>query len=111
MSRPRLIPLGRYLAPGVLAVALFGVIAATVLTFDGSSPLAFTDVLADPAGFEDASVVAGIGFALIGQSAAAGTEMMYQNTENFLVALILVALLLDAALDGALMLASKEDEQ
>lgn len=111
MSRPQLVPVGRHLLPGALALGLFALIAATVLTVDGSSPVQTATTLADPAGFPDVSIVRGIGYALIGEPAAAGSEAVYQHTESFLLALILIALVLDAALDGALMLASREDEQ
>lgn len=111
MSRPRMIPLGRNLLPGAIAVALFAVLAATFLTVAGSGPTEFA--FTDPPGFPDVSIVAGIGYALIGEPAAAGAELVYESTESFLVALVIVALLLDAALDGALMLAERDegDEQ
>ena len=98
-TRPRLVPLGRYLLPGIFAVALFAVFAVTFATAE----------FADPVGFPDVSIVWGIGYALIGEPAAAGEELVYQNTESFLVALILIAVLLDAALDGALMLADRDE--
>ena len=108
MSRPRLIPLGRHLVPGIIAVGLFSLLAATFLTAGDSGP--FETVFDDPPGFPDVSIVSGIGYALIGEPAAAGAEAVYEHTESFLVALILIALLLDAALDGALMLASREED-
>ena len=100
--RPRLVGGDRRLLPGVLAVALFGIMVAVFLTADGTGPVewAFTD----PAGFPDTSIVGGIGYALIGAA-----EYGIEGTENFLVALILIAILLDAALDGALMLAKRDD--
>jgi NADH-quinone oxidoreductase subunit J len=98
-TRPRMIPLGKHLLPGLIAVALFGIFAATFLTAE----------FADAAEFADVSIVAGIGYALIGEPAAAGAEAVYQNTESFLIALFLIAILLDAALDGALMLAKRDD--
>ena len=52
----------------------------------------------------DQSVVGGIGRALIG--IGGGIE-----TESFVVALIVIAIALDAALDGALMLARRDDEE
>jgi len=48
------------------------------------------------------SIVAGIGNALIGIESAVPTE-------GFLVAFVLIAIALDAALDGALMLAKREE--
>ena len=92
-TRPRFIPFDRRLLPGLLAVALFAVLAGTVLV--SSVP--------DPEGFGSISVVAAIGNALLGLTEEAGV-----GVENFLVALVLVALVLDAALDGALMLASRD---
>jgi len=100
-TRPRLIDLDRSLLPGLIAVALFGVMAAVFLA------AGFDDV----SGFADsASIVAGLGYALIGAADSAGTEALYRNTENFLVALVLIGVLLDAALDGSLMLAKRDDE-
>lgn len=99
-TRPKLIPLNRSLLPGLLAVALFGLMTAIFL----SATFSF-----DP-GFPDSvSTLVGIGYALIGDVGSAGPEAVYQNSENFLVALILLAVLLDAALDGALMLAKRDD--
>lgn len=99
-TRPELIDIDRSVLPGLLAVVLFGVMAATFLAAD------FTEVAGFP---EGVSIVSGIGYALIGAVGEAGTEAIYQNTENFLVALILIAILLDAALDGALMLAKRDE--
>jgi len=99
-TRPKLIPLGRYLLPGVIAIGLFGIIAATVLAGEFGAA----------EGFPDVSIVSGIGYALIGEPAAAGSEALFENTESFLVALILIAVALDAALDGALMTAKRDEE-
>lgn len=99
---PRLIPLDRRLVPGLIAVTLFGIMTAVFLTANGTAitELAF----ANPATFPDTSIVGGIGYALIGAA-----ERGVASTENFLVALILIAVLLDAALDGAIMLAKRDD--
>lgn len=84
--------LGRHLLPGVIAIAVFAVMAAVILRAD----------LGDTAGFpSDASVTADIGMALLN----APTTI---PTEGFLVAFILIALVLDAALDGAVYLAGRE---
>jgi NADH-quinone oxidoreductase subunit J len=93
MSRPRL-NLGSHLLPGVAAIALFGVFAAVVLTSSFGPAQGF------PA---DANVVASIGRAMFGLEGAdvAG--------ESFLVAFIVIALTLDAALDGSLFLAKREE--
>jgi len=99
---PRLIPLDRGLVPGLIAVVLFGIMAAVFLTADGTAvnELAF----ANPATFPDTSIVGAIGYALVGAA-----ERGVESTENFVVALILMAVLLDAALDGAIMLATRDD--
>jgi NADH-quinone oxidoreductase subunit J len=94
MSRPRLVPLDRRLLPGLIAVALFAVIAAVVLGHE---------FVGEAVGFDGVSVVSGIGYALIGASDLAAVPV-----ESFLVALILIAIVLDAALDGALMLAKRD---
>ena len=92
-TRPQL-HLGRHLLPGLLAVAVFGVLAFVTLRAE----------LGDVAGFpSDTSVTADIGMALIN----APTTI---PTEGFLVAFITIAVVLDAALDGAVMLATREDE-
>lgn len=94
MSRPRLVPLDRRLLPGLIAVALFVVIAAVVLGHE---------FVGEAVGFDGVSVVSGIGYSLIGASDLAAVPV-----ESFLVALILIAIVLDAALDGALMLAKRD---
>jgi NADH-quinone oxidoreductase subunit J len=106
-TSPRPIGLDRSLLPGLIAIALFVIMAAIFLGADATG--VFESAFADPEGFADVSIVSGIGYALLGNAAAAGSEAVYQNTESFLVALILVSVLLDAALDGALMLAKRDD--
>lgn len=101
-TRPQFVSFDRRLVPGLIAVALFGIMAAVFLTAGGTGP--FEWVFTDPVGFPDTSIVAAIGYALIGAA-----EHGIEGTENFLVALILVAVLLDAALDGALMLAKRDE--
>ena len=96
-TSPRLVPLDRSLLAGLAAVGLFVVLAAVTLSSD------FSAVIADfgfPAG---ESVVAAIGAALIGIDAAIPVE-------SFVVALIVIAIALDAALDGSIMLAKRDDE-
>ncbi len=79
---------------GVLAAALFAFLAAAFLTsgFGTSGP------------FPDGSVTASIGYAMFNLP---GGDI---DGEGFLVAFILIAVVLDAALDGAIMLAKKEDD-
>ena len=93
---PELIDIDRSLLPGVLAVGLFGLFAAIILSAEFGSAAGFT------AG--GISIVEDIGYALIGAPEEASI-----GTEDFLVAFILIAILLDAALDGALMLAKRDD--
>lgn len=96
MNRPRL---AEDLSPaaGIAALALFGVFAAVFLAAEFGAPT----------GFEaDATITEGIGYALfdlVGQSELA--------TEGFLFAFITIAIVLDAALDGAIMLARRDDEE
>jgi len=92
-TRPRPIDFDRSLLPGLAAVALFVVMATVFVTANFDVAAGF------PAG---ESIVAGIGNALIGIESAVPTE-------GFLVAFILIAIALDAALDGALMLAKREE--
>jgi len=96
-TRPELIDTDRSLLPGLVAVAVFGLFAAVVLSAEFAVVEGFTD--------GGISIVEDIGYALIG-SPGEGT---IEGTEDFLVAFLLVAVLLDAALDGALMLAKRDD--
>ncbi len=90
-TRPRL-RLGRHLLPGLIAIAIFGVFAFVTLRAE----------LGEAEGFpSEASVTADIGMALLN----APTTI---PTEGFLVAFILIALVLDAALDGAVYMAGRE---
>jgi len=99
-TRPRLISLDRSLLTGLVAVGLFAVMAAIFLSAEFTSAAGFADGV---------STITGIGYALLGEVGAAGPEEVYENSENFLVAMILLAVLLDAALDGALLLATRDD--
>lgn len=91
-TRPEL-RLGRHLLPGLIAIAIFGVFAFVTLRAELDEPVGFPS---------DASVTADIGMALIN----APTSI---ETEGFLVAFILIAFVLDAALDGAVYLAGREE--
>ncbi|MDJ1430757.1 hypothetical protein [Halostagnicola sp. A-GB9-2] len=100
-TRPEL-RVGSFLLPGVLAIALFGMMTAIVLntTFTGTMQ-----------GFPDGiSVTSEIGYALFDLEPLQSTEGSMGNTEPFLVSFFLVAIVLDAALDAALVLAKREDE-
>ncbi|ELZ12660.1 hypothetical protein C479_04667 [Halovivax asiaticus JCM 14624] len=94
MSRPRLVSLSSRLVPGLLAIALFGVFAAVVVGTDFAGYVGFPDEL---------SVTAEIGYALFDF-----TELQETNTESFLVSFLLIAVVLDAALDASLVLATRE---
>lgn len=91
-TRPQL-RLGPHLVTGVIAVALFAVMALVVLRSE------FGAVAGFPA---DESVTENLGFALLNIETTIPSE-------GFLVALILIALVLDAALDGAVLLARREE--
>ncbi len=82
--------------PGLGAVALFVVMAAVFLSAELGSVV---EEFGFPAG---ESIVASIGAALIGIDAAIPVE-------SFLVALLVVAVALDAALDGSIMLAKRDE--
>ena len=94
-TRPELVGLDRALVPGLVAAAAFGLLAWVTLAAE------FGPV----AGFPETSLVADAGYALIGLPEEAGVP-----TEGFLVALVAIAVTLDAALDGALLLADDESE-
>jgi NADH-quinone oxidoreductase subunit J len=91
-TRPRPIDIDRSTVPGLAAFALFVVMAAVFITAEFEAAEGF------PGG---ESIVGSIGSALIGIEAAIPTE-------GFLVAFVLIAIVLDAALDGALMLAKRD---
>jgi NADH-quinone oxidoreductase subunit J len=95
-TRPQLIEVDRRLLAGLIPLGLFAVVAAIALTTE----------FGDPQGFAGGglTVVEDIGYALIG-----APENATLDVEDFVVALILIAVLLDAALDGALMLATRDD--
>ena len=91
-TRPRLYR-GSKVA-GLLAAGLFGLLTAVFLTSGFGTA----------EGFADGSVTRSIGYAMfnLDSGAVAG--------EGFLVAFITIAVVLDAALDGAVMLAKKDEE-
>ncbi|MEM4780218.1 MAG: proton-conducting membrane transporter [Halalkalicoccus sp.] len=87
---------GTHLAPGLAALALFCVFAFVFLTSSFPAPQGF------PA---DANITAGIGYALFNIDAGG------VPAEGFIVAFFAIAIVLDAALDGAVMLARKEEDE
>lgn len=94
-TRPRL-RLGSHLLPGLAAIALFCVLAFAFVT--SSFPAA--------QGFPDgANITASIGYAMF--NIGAGDV----PAEGFIVAFFAIAIVLDAALDGAVMLARNDREQ
>jgi len=96
-SRPRLATEVNYVN-GIAALALFGVLAYVFVTA-GLEP---------PRGFGEGSVVASIGYAMF--DLVDLVPDAHGTTEGFLVAFLTIAVVLDAALDGAVMLARRDDE-
>jgi NADH-quinone oxidoreductase subunit J len=101
-NRPRLNTEGSLVA-GLAAVALFAVLGTVFLTASFPSPAGFG---------ESASVTKSLGAAMF--DIAPGVIMDDGETavpgEGFLVAFVLIAVVLDAALDGSLMLAKRDNE-
>jgi len=100
MTRPQL-KTDSSLWPGVAAIGLFVVFAATFLTAE----------LPDPSGFgADAALMKSIGAAMFGLEA---TNIVSEGTaissESFLVVFEIIDLVLVAALVGAIMLARREE--
>jgi NADH-quinone oxidoreductase subunit J len=93
-TRPEL-DLGSHLVPGLAALALFVVMAATFLTAEFPAPQGF------PA---DANITASIGYAMF------NLDFGSVPAESFLVAFLVIAIALDAALDGSLILARRETD-
>ena len=91
-TRPRLYE-GSKLT-GLLAVGLFGFLAAVFVTSGFGTA----------EGFADGSVTRSIGYAMFNLDSGGVAS------EGFLVAFITIAVVLDAALDGAVMLAKKDEE-
>ncbi|THE62884.1 hypothetical protein D8Y22_20720 [Salinadaptatus halalkaliphilus] len=98
-TRPEL-RLGSVLAPGLLAVALFGLMAAIVLNTGFGQMAGFPD---------DLSIVSEIGYAMFDLEPLQSNEGAIPDTEPFLAAFLLIAIVLDAALDASLVLAKRED--
>ncbi|MDZ7702066.1 MAG: NADH-quinone oxidoreductase subunit J [Halobacteriales archaeon] len=88
--------LGGHLWRGLGAVALFAVLAAVTARATFGAGAGF------PA---DANITASIGYALIGLE-----QLAAHPVDSFLVALIVIAVVLDAALDGSILLARREEE-
>lgn len=95
-SRPRLATNSRQVV-GLVAVALFGVLAAVFLTAD------FQGTFTDP-GFGGAPITPSIGYAMFDMQEAAAVPV-----EGFIVAFEIIDIVLVAALVGAVMLARREE--
>jgi NADH-quinone oxidoreductase subunit J len=86
---------GSHLLPGLAAVALFVVIAVAILRAS----------FGDPQGFgPEAPITASIGYAMF------NLDMGAVPGEGMIVAFIVIAVALDAALDGAILLAKREED-
>ncbi|PSQ29187.1 hypothetical protein BRD03_00170 [Halobacteriales archaeon QS_9_68_17] len=96
MSDGPIVRLGRGLLPGLGAVALFAVFAYVFLT------ASFGDAAGFPAG---ESITENIGLAMFNLA-----ELQTVPGEGFLVALIVIGVALDAALEGSIMLAKREED-
>lgn len=83
--------------PGVAALALFVVLATVFVGAPFGGPADSFD--------GEAGVTASIGYSMFNIDAPDAIP-----SEGFLVSFILIAVVLDAALDGAVMLASREEE-
>jgi NADH-quinone oxidoreductase subunit J len=95
-TRPGLTSEGNWLA-GVAALALFTVLSVVFIQSGFS----------EPAGFPSSeSIVANIGYAMFDLG-----ELLTIPSEEFLVAFVIIAVVLDAALDGSLMLAKRDEEE
>jgi NADH-quinone oxidoreductase subunit J len=93
-TRPEL-DLGAHLVPGVAALALFVVMVGAFLTATFPAPQGFPD---------GANITASIGYAMF------NLDFGDVPSESFLVAFLIIAIALDAALDGAIILARREHE-
>ncbi|MFC7240451.1 hypothetical protein ACFQS4_20010 [Saliphagus sp. GCM10025317] len=92
--------LGTSLVPGVLAVVLFAMMA--LITWNAG--------LGNMVGFpEGVSITAEIGYAMFDYTALQSSELGMGNTEPFLFSFLLIAVVLDAALDASLVLAKREE--
>jgi NADH-quinone oxidoreductase subunit J len=101
-NRPRLNTEGSLIA-GLAAVALFAVLAVVFAAVSFPAPAGFAD---------GAAITKSLGAAMFdiapGQLMDEGQAAV--PAEGFLVAFIIIGVLLDAALDGAVMLAKREEK-
>jgi NADH-quinone oxidoreductase subunit J len=94
-TRPRL-ERNKRQAVGLLALVLFGVLSAVFLAAEFGTPAGFPG---------DGSITASIGYAMFDLDGG-GFE-----AEGFLITFLVIALVLDAALDAAVMLGSREESE
>jgi NADH-quinone oxidoreductase subunit J len=93
-TKPEL-DLGSHLVPGVAALALFVVMTATFVSAEFPAPQGFPG---------DANITASIGYAMF------DLDFGSVPGESFLVAFLVIAIALDAALDGAIILGRRESD-
>ncbi len=93
--------LGKTLLPGVLAGILFAVMGAIVFA------TSFGEMQGFPAG---TAITSQIGYAMFDLAALQSGEGQLADTEFFLASFLLIAVVLDAALDASLVLAKREEE-
>jgi len=96
MTRPRLVEASNRLVTGLVAVALFAVFAGVFLTAELGAPTGFPG---------DGSITSSIGYAMFNLQ-----ELSDVPSEGFLVAFVVIAVALDAALDGSIMLAKRDED-
>ncbi|TYT61023.1 hypothetical protein [Natrialba swarupiae] len=100
MTRRPELRLGTTLAPGILAVVLFGMMGL----------IAWNTQFGGMAGFPDGiSITSEIGYAMFDLEPLQSEEGAIGETEAFLAAFLLIAITLDAALDASLVLAKREE--
>ncbi|MWV40201.1 hypothetical protein [Natrialba sp. INN-245] len=100
MTRRPELRLGTTLAPGLLAVVLFGMMGL----------IAWNTQFGGMAGFPDGiSITSEIGYAMFDLEPLQSEEGAIGETEAFLAAFLLIAITLDAALDASLVLAKREE--
>ena len=92
--------LGSHLLPGVLAVVLFAMMALITLNTGFGTMSGFP---------EGVSITSAIGYALFDYTSLQA-EQGVPGTEQFLVSFLLIAIVLDAALDASIVLAKREEE-
>ncbi len=92
--------LGKTLVPGVLAVVLFAMMGLITLNTGFGAMSGFPG---------DVSITSAIGYAMFDYTSLQA-EQGVPGTEPFLISFLLIAVVLDAALDASLVLAKREEE-